>query len=423
MKSQLKVNIHMKLKMQTLIHLLVLTALAHAQARTCANTVAAEESAALMQSTLMLAQAPTTAQTPAPSAPTKPVGKPMRAATAPAANAKVIAAPAGLDFGVVAPHTLLEGNFKLVNTSDKPLKVLGAQPSCQCTTIEITGKEIPAQVSGVPGVLEVPVTMKVSATGIKTAQVKVVVEGEPLPITLDLRAEVAYAVRLSIADAAGKMQPYVDAAEDASRLKGVAQIFSSDGKPFRVLSVQGAAPEFLNWNAASDAPLAKYQVQFALANEPCEMVPKYLLVETDRADARMIDARVRHECTKISPALDIAEFRCNVGVIPTGGAGTFDIEIKKMGSNKIASVKSLDAKFSAQLVGQRADGSSLMVTIRLTPSKEVQGVFMTPVHLVAADANGQPYMTQKPEAGPPGQPPKITTLPAEVDVLVYGKVE
>ncbi len=108
----------MKLKMQTLIHFLVLTALAHAQARTCANTVATEESAALMQSTVMLAQAPTTAQTPAPSAPTKTVGKPMRAATAPAANAKVIAAPAGLDFGVVAPHTLLEGNFKLVNTSD-----------------------------------------------------------------------------------------------------------------------------------------------------------------------------------------------------------------------------------------------------------------------------------------------------------------
>ena len=413
----------MKFKMQPLIHFFVLTALAHAQAATCANTVAAEESAALMQSTVMLAQAPTTAQTPAPSAPTKPVGKPMRAATAPAVNAKVIAAPAGLDFGVVAPHTVLEGNFKLVNTSDKPMKVLGAQPSCQCTTIEITGKEIPAQVSGVPGVLEVPVTMKVSATGIKTAQVKVVVEGEPLPITLDLRAEVAYAVRMAIADAAGKMQPYVDAAEDASRLKGVAQIFSSDGKPFRVLSVQGAAPVFANWNPQSDAPLAKYEVQFSLVGEPCEMVPKYLLVETDRADARMIDARVRHACTRISPALEIAEFRCNAGVVAAGGAATFDIEIKKMGGNRIASVKAVDAKFAAELVGQRADGSSLLVTIRLTPGKEVKGVFMTPVHLVAADANGQPYMTQRPEAGTPGQPPKITTLPAEVDVLVYGKLE
>ena len=396
MKSTLKANLQMSYGMSALMRAVLLSA--------------------VLLSAFATAQAPIVT-------PTQPIGKPMRAASAPAANAKVIAMPAGLDFGVVAPHTLLEGNFKLANTSDKPLKVLGAQPSCQCTTIDITGKEIPAQTAGVAGMLEVPVTMKVSATGLKTAQVKVVVEGESLPITLELRAEVAYAVRLVIADAAGKIQPYVDAAEDASRLKGVAQVFSSDGKPFRVLSVQGMAPEFVNWNAASDAPLAKYEVRFALAGEPCEQVAKYLLVETDRADARMIDARVRHECTRISPALDIAEFRSNVGVIATGGAGTFDIEIKKMGNNKIASVKSLDAQFSAQLVGQRADGSSLMVTIRLTPGKEVKGVFMTPVHLVAADANGQPYMTQRPEAGTPGQPPKITTLPAEVDVLVYGKVE
>ena len=86
-------------------------------------------------------------------------------------------------------------------------------------------------------------------------------------------------------------------------------------------------------------------------------------------------------------------------------------------------MKAVDAKFAAELVGQRADGSSLLVTIRLTPGKEVTGVFMTPVHLVAVDSNGQPYMTQRPEPGAPGQPPKINTLPAEVDLLVYGKVQ
>ena len=416
LKAKVKHTFQITNFMRALTSLVVLSTIASAQAKTTLNTATVQITASVAHSPVVSMPALAVVQS-------KPVGKPMRAATAPAANAKVIAAPAGLDFGVVAPHTLLEGNFKLVNTSDKPLKVLGAQPSCQCTTIEITGKEIPAQVSGVPGVLEVPVTMKVSATGIKTAQVKVVVEGEPLPITLDLRAEVAYAVRMAIADAAGNVQPFVDAAEDASRLKGVAQIFSSDGKPFRVLSVQGATPVFVNWNPQSDAPLAKYEVQFSLVSEPCEMVPKYLLVETDRADARMIDARVRHACTRISPALEIAEFRCNAGVVAAGGAATFDIEIKKMGGNRIASVKAVDAKFAAELIGQRADGSSLLVTIRLTPGKEVKGVFMTAVHLIAADANGQPYMTQRPEAGAPGQPPKITTLPAEVDLLVYGQVE
>lgn len=354
---------------------------------------------------------------PVASAPAKPVGKPMSGA-APAADARVIADPAGLDFGVVSPHTLLEGNFKLMNISDKPLKVVAAQPSCQCTTVDIVGKEIPAK-----GSLEVPVTMKVSATGIKIANVKVVVEGEARPITLELRAEVAYAVRLAIADAAGKVQPYVDAAEDPSRLNGTAQVFSSDGKPFRVVSVQGETPKFVGWNPQSDPPRPKYEIQFALKGEPCEQVPKYLLVETDRADARIIDARVRHACTRISPAIDIAEFRSNAGVIAAGGTGTFDIEIKKMGGNRIGSVKAVDPKFEAELVGQKADGSSLMVTIRLKPSKDVSGVFMTPVRLFAVDEKGQPYITQRPEAGLPGQPAKILTLPSETDLLVYGKVE
>ena len=117
MKSTLKANLQMSYGMSALMRAVLLSA--------------------VLLSAFATAQAPIVT-------PTQPIGKPMRAASAPAANAKVIAMPAGLDFGVVAPHTLLEGNFKLANTSDKPLKVLGAQPSCQCTTIDITGKEIPA---------------------------------------------------------------------------------------------------------------------------------------------------------------------------------------------------------------------------------------------------------------------------------------
>ncbi|NBV63850.1 MAG: DUF1573 domain-containing protein [Planctomycetes bacterium] len=81
-----------------------------------------------------------------PAAPVKPVGKPMKGPMT-QADMKVIADPAGLDFGIVAPHTVLEGNFTLVNTTDKPLTVQQAVPSCQCTTIEIVGKQIPPRAS------------------------------------------------------------------------------------------------------------------------------------------------------------------------------------------------------------------------------------------------------------------------------------
>ena len=51
---------------------------------------------------------------------------------------------------------------------------------------------------------------------------------------------------------------------------------------------------------------------------PCEQVPKYLVVETDRPEARLIDMRVRHECTRINPAFGFAQYRENLGVIAPG---------------------------------------------------------------------------------------------------------
>lgn len=346
----------------------------------------------------------------------KPVGKPMKAANVDPA-ARVLADPAGLDFGIVPPHTLLEGGFRLVNTTDKPLKVLQAVPSCQCTTVDIAGKQIPAR-----GTLDVPVTMKVSSTGLKVANVKVLVQDEPRMISLDLRAEVAYPVRVQVADAAGVLQPYVDAVTDASRLRGVATVASVDGKPFRVLSVQGAAPAWPE--GQGDAARASWQVPFDLPGAPCDRVPRYLIVETDRPDARLVDARVRHDCTRISPGIDIAEFRSNAGVMAPGAGATFDIEVKQLGQNRLGSVLALDPRFKASLVSQKADGKSVMATVRIEPGPDVKGVFITSVKLVAVDAEGKPFQTRRPEpATTPGQPQRMLTLPAEAELLVFGKVE
>ena len=345
-----------------------------------------------------------------------PATMPALAQTATAPTGTVAADPPLVNFGIVAPHTKLDAKFRLVNAGDRPVKVLQAVPSCQCTTIDIVGKEIPAR-----GVLEVPVSMKVSSTGLKLANVKIMAEGQPRPITLDLRAEVAYAVRVQVADASGALQPYVDAVENPARLKGEAVVSSVDGKAFRVKSVQGAAPELVP--GQGDEPRATWKVRFDLPGAPCEQVPKYLLVETDRADARLVDARVRHECTRITPGIDIAEFRSNAGVIAPGAGATFDIEIKQLGQNRVGSVEALDPRFKATLVGQKADGKSVLATVRIEPGPEVKGVFITPVRLLAVDPQGRPFQTQRPEPAAAGQPARMLTLPSQADLLVFGKVE
>ncbi|MGA1266494.1 MAG: DUF1573 domain-containing protein [Phycisphaerales bacterium] len=342
--------------------------------------------------------------------PAGPVGRPMQSRPMPA-DMVVRAEPQGLDYGIVPPYTTLQAEFHLVNSGDRPLKVLQAVPSCQCTTVDIVGKQIPPR-----GTLAVPVTMKVSSTGKKSADVKVLVEGQPRPITLDLRAEVAYAVRATVADADGVEQPYVDAFKDPQRLRGVTTVSSTDGKPFRVLSVQGVPVN-------DDTPRNSHRVDFALVGEPCESVPKYMVIETDRADARLIDVRVRHACTRITPGLDIAEFRSNAGVIASGGAGEFEMELKKMGSNRVGSVESMDPRFRATLLDQRADGSAVMARVRLEPVAGTSGVFLIPVRLRGVTPEGRPYMVQRPEPAQPGSPARMQSMPAEADVMVYGKVE
>jgi len=344
------------------------------------------------------------------SPPVGPVGKPILSRPMPA-DMVVRAEPQGLDYGIVAPYSTLQAEFRLMNAGDRPLKVLQAVPSCQCTTVDIVGKEIPAH-----GSLAVPVTMKVSSTGKKSADVKVLVEGQSRPITLDLRAEVAYAVRATVADAEGVEQPYVDAFKDPGRLRGVTTVSSTDGTPFRVLSVQGVA-------VRDETPRSSHRVDFALPGEPCESVPKYMVIETDRADARLIDVRVRHACTRITPGLDIAEFRSNAGVIASGGSGEFEMELKKMGSNRVGSVESMDPRFRATLLDQKADGSAVMVRVGLEPAAGTSGVFLIPVRLRGVTPDGKPYMVQRPEPSQPGAPPRMQTMPAEADVMVYGKVE
>jgi hypothetical protein len=51
--------------------------------------------------------------------------------------------PAMLDFGFIAPGTEVQGTVKLINTSQEPLTILAAQPTCKCTTLnDISGSVI-----------------------------------------------------------------------------------------------------------------------------------------------------------------------------------------------------------------------------------------------------------------------------------------
>jgi hypothetical protein len=65
-----------------------------------------------------------------------------------------------------------------------------------------------------------------------------------------------------------------------------------------------------------------------------------------------------------------------------------------------------------------------MVTLRIEPGPDVHGVFLTPVRLVAVDALGNAVFVRKPGGAPgSGDPTESRKVPAEAQLLVFGKVE
>lgn len=300
----------------------------------------------------------------------------------------VIIDPAEVDFGVVAPETTVEAEVKITNTTSRPIKVLAAVPSCTCTSVDITGKVIPAG-----GMLPMPMSMKTSAsTGEKVAAVKLMFEGHPDPVQVVIRSEVAYSIRAT--------PPFIDVQQapktpqgtpDTPRpLAGTFTLTSNDGKPFRVISVLGAEPVYAGASAGfkpgSDAPRSTYTLAYDFSATPPTSIPAYVIVETDRPDCPALDLRVRHENTHIKPTFKIAEFRSAVGRIEPGKSGRFELEIKEIGGRKVASVTSKNpAMATARLLEQKPDGKSVLMSAEVVPAAGFRGPLYFPVTITLDD--------------------------------------
>jgi len=95
--------------------------------------------------------------------------------------------PAELDFGEVAPETSANGSLWILNGTDEPARLLGAQPTCGCVTLANL-----RNLTVAPGqVVELPLAMKAPPTPgkAKTQHVLIAFEGQqPLKIPVHIRA-------------------------------------------------------------------------------------------------------------------------------------------------------------------------------------------------------------------------------------------
>jgi hypothetical protein len=318
----------------------------------------------------------TLALAPAALSQTPPAARPAVPPAAAPQTGPIIADPPGVDFGLIDPGTKVSATIKLLNPLDVPVTIKVAKPSCTCTTVDMVGKVIPAK-----GSIDMPMSLKTShSVGKRGAVIDLVFEGINQAMTVKLEAETAYAVRAN--------PPYIDALAP-ERMTGFFEVRSADGAAFEVLSVDGRPA--VRADGKPMAPATQHVLRYDFKT-PQKSVPPFLIVETTHPKTPLLDLRVRHETTRITPMISFAEFRANLGVIPAKGSTEYELEIKHLGNARIDQVTSLNPAAKTEVVSQNSDGSSVLVKFRFTDLSLPKGVFLFPCRFTSGQKSGDYWL-------------------------------
>lgn len=322
-----------------------------------------------------------TSTAPAPSVPSAAPATPPAAAPSPSAGGQSEEAdepldeappvrldPPVLDFGIVPPSETKAGVVKLINVGTKELEILTVQPSCKCTTLEdIAGKKIP-----VGGFVELKAEMKAqSSPGSKKAEVKVLIDGYTQVINIVLRNEVSLPVRVSPA--------YLNAVQ-GQPLQGRIIVESIDKQPFRICSVGGKPPVLIGFDPAKDAPRNQYLLDWDFKRDfPDGRPPRYWIIETDRADAPLLDVFVRHESTFPKVQFRFSDYRYTFGRLEEGASHEFMVELSELApGERIATAATATSNAKVEFLGTESDGTHTKIKLRVTPNAGVTGITYVP---------------------------------------------
>lgn len=333
-----------------------------------ALAVAILATAALAQRSVAAAEQQAPAQRPAPASAPAPAGQSSPDPKSIEIPGPIKAEPSDVNFGIVEPGSTVSATIKIINPLDQDVTISAAKPSCTCTTVDMVGKVIPAR-----GSIEMPMSMKTSHTpGTKTAVVNMAFKGVTQVMVVKIQAETAYAVRAT--------PNFIDALAP-ERMKGTFDLVSADGTPFSVKTVDGRPAATADGSPMKPATKHTLRYDFSAPSALCQKflaVPPFLIVETDHPKCPVIDMRVRHATTRITPSFGFAEFRANCGAMSPKGTAEFELEIKHMGQARIAAVQSLVPTFQTQVVSQKPDGDSVLLTVRVVDLGTTPGPFLFP---------------------------------------------
>lgn len=272
-----------------------------------------------------------------------------------------------VDFGFIPPGEKRTVSVTVRNPSPNAVTLIAVQPTCACTTTtDMAGQVIPAggsvQFQAELGASVVP--------GPRHATVKVLAEGFGRAVEMDVRGEVALPLRAV---------PSAITPPPNGTARSRVVIESIDRKPFRIRSSNGAAPSFLGFDPAVDAPRATYVLRCDLESIPSDRLPAYWVVETDRDDCPVLGLKVRDERFATPPVFRMHAYALNLGVLQAGEPK--DVAVDLIDRIERDMVVRGGGLLSMQLLGTTplSDGTRMMM--RFTAPASARGAFVVPVQI------------------------------------------
>lgn len=312
--------------------------------------------------------------------------------------------PGVMDFGVLSPGAMVRGTARLWNIGSEELQVAQSITSCGCTASEdLAGRMIR---SG--GYIDFATTMTMkSGLGPKKEKITVFFDPDREPhnrraAILYFTAEVSLPIRLT--------PPSIPASNRVNdqwvqTREGEVTVTAMDNRPFTILRAHGMPPDFVGFDPAIDAPRAEYTIRWSLDRFE-GVIPWFWVIETDRPDCPIIDARIQHSST-LPPRPSGRPWvpkdqRLLVGIVRTGEPFEVSTQIE-YGKDyppdpASAVVMSESTMLKAELIEAQAEAQHLSYRIRLTVTDVAPpGLLYGTVAIGASGFSGPMYVVGRVE--------------------------
>lgn len=336
--------------------------------RTSFRSVAVAAAAALV---LVFPLSPSSAQVSQPAGQT-----PSSPATAPtpvhAGAPPLVQTTPPLYLGYQKPKSLPSGEITLLNNGEHPVKITRIKPDCACTDVHIDKQDLaPGETTTLNVAVDVP-----REIGPIRRDIRIECEGYVVPFVTGVDLEAGFAVRVNGGGSAAIITDKV----------GLVKLDSVDKKPFRVLAINGEEPDFLGDLKAATESRTQFSVRYDWGNANGEMIPRWMIVETDHPDARMFSVRARIDGATILQHRSkwfVIEERVLLGSFPgeTSAKSAVTLSGKPLVGGQKITITSSNGKIPVRITGIRKpeQGGGILADIEVTPITGYRGFFWTVV--------------------------------------------